>query len=69
VQQNLESGAKVTYLYPKDIREFKHDDHYQIKHPVVDIWNDDNVYNANCCQDRKNYIKYLIVRNRIRIKK
>lgn len=57
------------YMYPKSIREFKDKDIYQIKHHVVDIWNNGHTYSIGDCYGRKNYIKFLIAENRIRIKK
>jgi len=57
------------HIYPKDISEFKDKDVYEIKYSSRDEWYTNKVYSVGDCSNKKNYIKYLILHNRIRIVK
>lgn len=57
------------YLYPKTLSDLKDKDIFEIKHPTKELWDNLDVYDNSYCRSRKNYIEYLMVTNRIRIKK
>ena len=57
------------YIYPKALSDFKDKDEYEIKHFTLDKWNITKTYSIGDCRSIKNYIEYLIVKNRVRIKK
>ena len=60
----------MKYSYPKNISEFRNNDEYEIKNykaTSIQDWSKPFTYVYAMCIDKKNYIKYLIVNNRIRI--
>ena len=54
-------------IYPKDIREIKDKDKYQIQFIETWGWSDIRIFNSNICRSKKEYYNYLILQTRIKI--
>lgn len=58
---------KSKYINPLSLEEFQNEDKYQIL--ILTNWSSEFTYYTNTCESKKEYIRYLIERKRIRIKR